>query len=541
MSEGAVSRVEHIARRVRSVPSGLFGAAFAAVLTGYVLGYPLSLVRYPPVIDLPFHAAQTSILAHYFDPAWHFREQFSIHPIELPYVSMYGIGCLLMQVAPPHIAAKGMVVAMLALVPAGLAVMFWGMRKSPLLGLLGLALSWNTLTHWGFLNFLGAIGLMAAAIGFALRALDQPSRSAQIALASCLVAVFFTHIYRVPFAILGVLATAVVMYPATKRLRPVLAPLAPVTILLVAWQFVRDRTLMGEDFELTFDLARLEELPRHLFGAYAPPFGAPPTPLSELENRLALETFVALGSMLAIGLWALVGDRDTASSNRGARVFNRQAMLLSLLLAAGALLSYLVLPFEVGKWFYVYPREAVTAACFALGAIPDLPRRGSLRIAALMVIALAPVRTTRFVATEYLRFERLTEDFREAAALIPPAPKLFYLVYELRGTLRRVSPFLHLPAWIQAEKGGWLNFHFVRWNHSLIRYREGDGSTPPVLPERFEWTPQHFRMDQHGGWFDTFLVRHTIDPSVLFGPDPTVELVAQRGTWWLYRRRAARK
>ena len=89
---------------------------------------------------------------------------------------------------------------------------------------------------------------------------------------------------------------------------------------------------------------------------------------------------------------------------------------------------------------------------------------------------------------------------------------------------------------MQAEKGGSLDFHFVQWNHSLIHYRAGSPDVPPLLAERFEWTPQYFRVNEHGTWFDTFLVRHRMDPSELFTPDPSLRLTAHRGTWWLYQR-----
>src|SRR5687767_1134337 len=78
--------------------SALGGVAVAATL--YVVVYPFFQARYPPMTDLPFHAAEMSILRHYLDPSFHFREQFTIHPIEVPYVSMYAIGALLALVVP---------------------------------------------------------------------------------------------------------------------------------------------------------------------------------------------------------------------------------------------------------------------------------------------------------------------------------------------------------------------------------------------------------------------------------------------------------
>src|SRR5262245_26127251 len=153
----------------------------------------------------------SSILRHYWDPSYHFREQFELHPIAVPYMSQFTLGALLMLVLPPIAAVKVAAAVMIGLVPAGLAVLFHGMKKSPLLGLLGLGLCWCNLTHWGFLNFVGALGLFAISVGLTLLLLDRPTRGRQVALGLTLGALYFTHIFRYPFALAAVVGTAVVM------------------------------------------------------------------------------------------------------------------------------------------------------------------------------------------------------------------------------------------------------------------------------------------------------------------------------------------
>ena len=64
------------------------------------------MVRYPPITDLPFHAAHTSTLRHYLDPAWHLREQFTLQPLSVPYLAMYLVGALLMLALPMLTAVK---------------------------------------------------------------------------------------------------------------------------------------------------------------------------------------------------------------------------------------------------------------------------------------------------------------------------------------------------------------------------------------------------------------------------------------------------
>ena len=93
-----------------------------------------------------------------------------------------------------------------------------------------------------------------------------------------------------------------------------------------------------------------------------------------------------------------------------------------------------------------------------------------------------------------------------------------YLVFDHSGTQKQITPFIHLPAWVQVEKGGWLSFHFVAWNASPVRYRDGSPEVPPSRPTRWEWTPEKFDMKRDGPWFDTFLVRHQQNPDHLLHP-----------------------
>jgi hypothetical protein len=521
---------------LRERPFGVLEAALALSFVVYVVMVPFFRATYPPIVDLPFHAAQTSILRHYLDESFHFREQFSLHPIEVPYLTMYGIGALVALFVPITAAAKVMSVVMLLLMPVGLAVLFHGMKKSPALGLLSLGLVWCTLTHWGFLNFLGALGLYAMSVGFALLVVDRPTPARLWGLSLSLVGVFFTHIYRLPFAVLSVLLAGALCYPATRRFRPLLAPLLPSVLLFAVWWFVRPETVAPRIDPLGFDISRLIEIPRHLFGAYAPPEGAPATVVSEREAALGRQTLGMFGAIFALTIGLFFAQGRARGRTVTERRWAAAVTALPLLLGAGLLFLYLTLPLEMGLWWYVFPREIIAATFLLLAVVPDLPKGRWHRIGALVVMLAGAAPMSSFVGRQWKLFDEMTADFKAIVELVPATPRLFYLIYRGGGTERRVSPFLHLPAWIQAHKGGALAFHFVSWNHSPIRYRRGSPSVPPELPPRFEWTPQYFRVLEHGAWFDTFLVRHDIDPSVLFAPDPTVRLVGRRGMWWLYRR-----
>jgi hypothetical protein len=511
---------------VRAKPFDAALVVGTVAVTLYVVAYPFFVVRLPPMTDMPFHATAVSILRHYADPAYHFREQFTIHPIETPYVSMYVLGAIFALVLPIHWAAKLMAMSMLALLPAGLAVFFWGMKKSPLWGVLGLGLVWCMLTQWGFLNYVGAIGLFAMVVGLTLLQLDRPSPRRAVALSLGLLAVFVTHIFRFPFAMAAVVGTAILMYPATRRIKPILLPLLPPLVVFGFWRLVRPPELGGGIGPIEVHKERLQEIPQYLFRGY----------VGTEEQHLA-DQFMKV-SLIVVGLSVLIFVAQQRWRGRNAREWSWGVgvTLLPLALAGTFLLAYLVLPMSIGEWWFVYPREATTAAFVVLGVAPDLPRQWWLRAPLVGAIALVTGQLAFYTAKQWHAFDESTADFERIVSSIPQAPKLMYLVFDHSGSTKQVTPFIHLPAWVQAEKGGWLSFQFIAWGASPIRYREHDPNVPPPRPPRWEWTPERFDLRRDGPWFDTFLVRKRESPDALFAGDPTIKPVTHVGTWWLYRR-----
>jgi hypothetical protein len=507
--------------------------ALAAIAVGaWCVIAPLAAARYPPMTDLPFHAAHAATFRHYGDPAFHFREQFELRPLAVPYMSMYAIAAALMFVMPPLAAIKIAAAVMLLLVPAGLAVMFYGMKKSPLLGLLGLAVVWCTLAHWGFLNFVGALGLFAMCVGLTLMLVDRPTRGRQIALVIALVALFFTHIFRYPFALCAVAGSAIVMYPATRRIRPVVLPLVIGIALMLLWMKVRPSVLQGDVGPIAIHWERLDEVPGLVVGGFVDP-----------AEKQAFAAFFRTAAAVAFASLAAAALRVLGREGPAPRAqvaWAAGAVIVPLACAAVFLGMFLVLPMQMGVWWYVYPREATAAAFVALGALPDLPRRIWIRIPLVAALAGAAIGIAQVVVKNYAQFDRATADFDAITREIPQAPKLLYLIFDHGGSTRATTPFIHLPAYVQAERGGWLSFHFAVWGSSPLAYRDPKqpgAVVPPPVPIRWEWTPHLFKVDRQGRFFDWFLVRSARSPDPMFQPDPSIERVDHIGTWWLYRRR----
>ena len=500
--------------------------AFAAFITLVCVARPFAAVRYPAMTDLPFHTASASAIRHFWDPSFHFADQFELHPLEVPYLSSYALMALLMLVMSPLAATKVVTVLMLSVLPLGLATLAWGMRKSPLLGLAGLPLVFGNLTHWGFVNFVAAIGLLGASIGLTLRVLRRPTRANRGALAAVLVVLFFTHVFRLPFALLGILLATAAMYPVTARVRPVVLPLLPSVALLALFLLVRPAAITGERLGAEVHIERLRDFAGYVVGSFRDP-----DELALAHRHLWL---VGLCAVVSVSARVLLEKDEHPAHER--RLRGHAAVAVALLLAV-ALASFLVLPMEIGTWWFVFPREATVATFLALALLPDLPRSLPLRAGVSLVLAMSALGVSSMATRNWRTFDVATRDFARIVREIPDAPKLCYLVFDHGGSTLKSTPFIHLPAYVQADRGGWLSFHFAVFGASPLRYRTDPAAVvPPPVPRRWEWTPKRFRVEEHGAFFDTFLIRDQRDPAALFAADQSIRLVAHEGSWWLFRR-----
>lgn len=497
----------------------------AAAVAAVAVFWPLFSATYPPITDLPFHAAQTSALRHWLDDSYGFRAQFDLRPLAVPYLSSYVLGALFMLVLPATTAVKLATGVMLLLLPAGLATLAWGMRKSPIIGLYGVPLAWGHLTHWGFINFVGALGLFALCLGLALRTLDKPSRRTQIGLAAALVAVFFTHVFRYPFAVAGALGAALVTWPVHRRLRPILLPLVPSLALFTIFWFVRPQEISGSVGPLDVHAERWAELVPAAVDGFTDP--------AEMAAFTRHVWIVAGAFVPTLVLWVLRLRTETTESRR----FASLSTLAPLGSALVFLFLFLTLPMEIGSWWYVYPREATAALFVVLGVLPDAPAGLVGRASLVGALSISSLGVSAVVARNYAAFEETTRAFDATIAEIPKAPRLLYLIFDHEGSTRTTTPYIHLPAWVQADRGGWLSFHFSVMGASPLLYRsDEDAVVPPPVPVRWEWTPQKFDVKRNGAFFDWFLVRRDKDPKRLFAADPTIVLASHHEDWWLYRR-----
>ncbi|TNF59675.1 MAG: hypothetical protein EP303_08080, partial [Deltaproteobacteria bacterium] len=267
-----------------------------------------------------------------------------------------------MVVLPPVVATKLAAALLLSLLPIGLMVLCWGLRKSPLLGLWGLIPVWGVLTHWGFINFVAAMGLFAMALGLALRIVDRPSVKLQGALIAVLILLFFTHVFRFPFAVGMIVVVGLVMRDRVESIKGLFIPAGVAIALFLAWWLTRTELLASEiRWVWPPQWSRMSDASGYVSDIF---IGDEDT---EMFRRTTLLFALTAAALLAIAIARL------RSWPKGGWVVPAHVIVgVAILVSLGL---YLILPMEIGAWWYVFPRE-ITAALFLVPALlPNLPRK----------------------------------------------------------------------------------------------------------------------------------------------------------------------
>lgn len=146
---------------------------FALILVASAL--PILLTTHPPLIDYPSHLVQVFVLSKGADDvniAKMFEPDFTL----VPNLAFYVIGNILTKFLDVQIFGKLFLLVIIVITITGVAfINAWVNGRASIWALPAAAVCYSNVLHWGFLNFLFAIGLSLWGVGFWLRWRDNPS------------------------------------------------------------------------------------------------------------------------------------------------------------------------------------------------------------------------------------------------------------------------------------------------------------------------------------------------------------------------------
>jgi hypothetical protein len=135
------------------------------------------------------------------------------------------------------------------------------------------------------------------------------------------------------------------------------------------------------------------------------------------------------------------------------------------------------------------------------------------------------------------RFGQEASSFDRLMAAVEPGQRALALVLDRDSVAdNNTKIYTHYPAWYQAEQQGFIDFNFAWFPPQIVRYRPEH--LPKVLPN-FEWSPDRFDWQQHGGDnYRYFFVRQLPDSSTdLFKSAPCPpKLVTSKDRWSVYEK-----
>lgn len=478
---------------------------FAIVAVAAVV--PLWMSEFPPLVDLPQHAAQIAALHELLSGNSFYTHDLTINWFT-PYLGGYLLLYLASTVLPLMVATKLLVSLAVIALPFVSGLLLRAMGGDERLKWLAIPAGYSFALYWGFFVY-----LVAVPVGLALACLtvsyeQSPTIKRSIGIAALSIALFFCHAMALGF---GALISLTYLLAKNFRnplrlIRLSLPYAAPLPIIAIWMSHVIDTDVSVR--EAPFKPGTLQEKLVVLFTQFSGLDGA------SFGTSLALFALTCLLPVLS-----------------GYRLSNKPERWLPMLVG---LLVYLAFPSNAQNTAYLFHRLAVFLVPLWL-IMWDPPQRFRpvVFFAFLGMIGVwLAVNSSRFIG-----FARESASFSRVLDKAEPGKRMAGLMVCNSSPGFAYPVYLHFASWYQSEYRGIADRSFATAHPSLVRYRDVDA---PRVAKRISWRPLAFRWNRDGGpSYDYFLVCAPEDLSARIFKDHanSVELVAQDLSWWLYRKR----
>ena len=467
-------------------------------------GLPVLLSTYPPMVDVPQHAAQIAALkSMLLGGDWPYADLFAIQALT-PYWLGYGLVLLL---GIPF----GVLLAMQIVVALSQALFVWTAARFSVRA--GMPMEWRWLFlmlpfgfayQWGFLNF-----MVAAPLGFVfaeryLETEEQTSGTALLKTSCWLHVLFFAHILIAAFFCMIAMLLMARSWQGwrhwLRRCLPVFTIL-PATFAWIALG-VSKSPEVGDPIIWNAGASRVPEL------------------LSAMVSAPDQGSGALLG-LLVMALPFLLGYRFRKAFPAFLPFLLFVAwMCLVPHYMAGTMFTYQRFGIFGLPLYLIYFEKGETRPRHA-----DLVRGGTVLLVAGMV-AWHGLRSSIFNA------EML--GYRQVMAQAQPGKRMLMLAIDPSSRASAAPLMLHVAGWYQAEMGGLAEFSFARFWVSPIRFKSTTGS---YIYPGFEWNPSQFEWSaHHGDLYDYILVRAPLSAEAWLASRSggKARLISRYSGWQLY-------
>jgi hypothetical protein len=478
---------------------------FAAAVVLSVV--PLWIPEFPPLVDVPQHAAQVASLHELWSNNAFIDSLLTVNWMT-PYLGGYLLAYAVSMVLPVVTAIKVVVSLAVVGVPLVTGLLLKDVGADERLKWLAIPGSYSFALYWGFMVYFVAVPVALMLVWLTVRFERNPSVRNSVGIAAFSVLLFFFHVVALGFG-----ALISLIYLLARNLR------TPLRLVKCALPYAAPLPLMAIWMTRAFDAdASLQDSPV----VFAP-----------LRMRLST-LFQQLSGLDGIAFTAgmvIVTAMVLLPFALGYRFSKRPERWLPLVLG---LAVYMVFPHYMQNTAYLYQRLGVFLIPLWLMAW-DAPERTSpfLAPAVIAVVGLwFGVNTNRFVA-----FAQESKSFGAVLAKAEPGGRMGGMLFCNSSRSFAYPVYLHFHAWYQATAGGIVDNSFAMTHPSMVRYRDMGA---PRIGDYLAWHPEAFEWVRDGGQdYDYFLICAGGDVSGDLFKDRagSMELMAHEGPWWLYRNR----
>lgn len=466
---------------------------------------PLLFSHYPPMIDVPQHAAVIATLNNLSSSDFPYHDLYYIDWIR-PYLGGYLILWGASQFLPILMAMKLLIGLAIITTPITASLIRAHFGGDPRWDWLLLPIGYGFAFQWGFFNFIIGAPIVLLFLLSAFKYAEVPNLKTGLWLALFSFSLLLIHLLVAAFGCgLAFLYVIAGRLPWKQKLLvglPFISPLPFVIIYLIV--FISTGGQATEEGPWGLSLYR---------------------PIELLATGVGLtpgRKNAAIG-LLIFALPFLLGARIT---NDRSRQFVFIAYLLWMMFGPN---------FILGNYF-TYNRFSLFAIpmLFVVMTNPASAARSVKYDTVLRGLIVAfPVALIVFLCFQFANFDKESQDYREIEASMQPQKRVLGLIYDRRSPIFKLPMYLHFASWYQAEHSGVVDFSFSQYE-LVLRYKP---DAPVAISPEFPWHPDSFDWNVNKGWlYDYFLIRSEgdINEQVFRAAGCPVKYVTQSGYWKLY-------
>lgn len=497
------------------------------LLACLLCGLPVWLPDFPPMVDLPQHAAQVALLLNLGKPGFPFSDLFHLN-LFTPYLLGYGLIAAFTPVLGIVAACKLIIWLALAAFAISTRFLLRETGADPYWAWLVFPVLYGFTYQWGLLIFLIAAPIGLAFLALVWRMKAQPDLRSSLLLALLLFALFFSHALILGFFSLIALTYWLISARSVRDFIKCAWPLAAIAPLIINWLVQASHHPLS-NFPIGWDLSWFTTGDYYYsnFATWADPNDPGWGRINGFIPRLLgvrPQLFFTLLGILIFALPFISGGRISRS---------RERFIPSIAIT----MVLLLLPTLMFGNMYTFQRFTYLFMPLFLIMIDTPARTGRIKGNLRMLAPAIAFGWIGYISMHALQFNKDMQGFDTILAKTEPGKRTLSLIFK-RDDSNSIAPeFLHFPAWYAALKSGVTDPSFAVTFVQPVSYKHE--YIPKAKFEGFEWNPEWFEWKRFDGRnYDYFIVRASVNAhDYLFNSAPCkVELVAQAGQWWLYRK-----